>query len=229
MEFSKPCSLIMKHFAVAQSLCVSPTKSKQNTHLKNHYSTIDDVINAIGPAMEDSGLIVVQSPTHEPNQASNVMLMETTIIHVSSGEWMKDVVQLPLAKSDAQGFGSTVTYARRYALTAIFGLKMNDDDGNKSTRTAADCRRSIEEAQTKDDVDGIYRAASGLFSGDRASLRIVEDARAKRLIELKNANAKTFTPGKPEKAKRGSVTVAPAEEAQQNVAPDNGPIENEDF
>ncbi|UGO51895.1 recombination protein [Klebsiella phage vB_KaeS_Diencephalon] len=232
MQFSQPSSQIMKHFAEAQALCVSPTKSKQNTHLKNHYATIDDVLNAIGPSMENSGLIAIQSPTYQPGQPANVMLMETTIIHVPSGEWMKDICQIPLAKNDAQGFGSTVTYARRYSLVAIFGLKMNDDDGNKSVRTAADCSRSIEQAATIEDVNGIARAAAELFANDKASLRIVENARAKRVVELKNANAKPFNPGKPDKARKGSVKVAAADEAPQNAEPqppvNNGPIE-EDF
>jgi regulator of sirC expression with transglutaminase-like and TPR domain len=37
---------------------------------------------------------------------------------------------MPLAKQDAQGFGSAMTYARRYALAAITGLYQDDDDGN---------------------------------------------------------------------------------------------------
>lgn len=40
MKFSQPCSTIVKQFAHAQDMCVSPKKSKQNQHLKNHYSTL---------------------------------------------------------------------------------------------------------------------------------------------------------------------------------------------
>lgn len=230
MKFSQPCSTIVKQFAHAQDMCVSPKKSKQNQHLKNHYATLGDVAAAIGPAMEDAGLIMIQSPTHEAGQAPNVMLMETRIIHVATGEWLSDICQIPLAKNDAQGFGSTLTYARRYARVSIFGLTMDDDDGNKSVRSAADCRRSIEAAKDKDEVDAIYRAACELFRSDKASLRIVEDARASKIVELKNAEARPFNPGKPANAKRGKATVqvAPDDIQPQDVPPQQSDVE-EDF
>ncbi|BEH84572.1 hypothetical protein [Klebsiella phage phiKp_7-2] len=229
MKFSQPCGVIVKQFAHAQDMCVSPKKSKQNQHLKNHYATLGDVAAAIGPAMEDAGLIMIQSPTHEPGQPANVLLMETRIIHTDSGEWLSDVCQIPLAKTDSQGFGSALTYARRYARVAIFGLTMDDDDGNKSVRSAADCRRSIEAAKDKDEVDAIYRAASELFRNDKASLRIVEDARASKIVELKNAEARPFNPGKPANARRGKATVqvAPDDVQPQDVPPK--PEIEEDF
>ena len=37
---------------------------------------------------------------------------------------------------DAQGYGSCVTYARRYALQSALGLSPEDDDGNAASRPA---------------------------------------------------------------------------------------------
>jgi hypothetical protein len=48
----------------------------------------------------------------------------------SSGEWIKDELELPIAKFDAQGTGSVITYARRYAYQAIVGVAAEDDDGD---------------------------------------------------------------------------------------------------
>lgn len=106
---------------------------------------------------------------------------------------------------------------------------MDDDDGNKSVRSAADCRKSIEAAKDKDEVDAIYRAASELFRFDKASLRIVEDARANKIVELKNAEARPFNPGKPANARRGKATVqvAPDDVQPQDVPPK--PEIEEDF
>lgn len=40
---------------------------------------------------------------------------------------------LPVSKADAQGYGSALTYARRYALAAAVGIAPEDDDGNVAT------------------------------------------------------------------------------------------------
>jgi hypothetical protein len=37
---------------------------------------------------------------------------------------------VPVSKSDAQGYGSALTYARRYGLCAITGVAPEEDDGN---------------------------------------------------------------------------------------------------
>ena len=37
-------------------------------------------------------------------------------------------------ETDAQGFGSAMTYARRYSLSAAFGVAPEDDDGNAATK-----------------------------------------------------------------------------------------------
>src|SRR6202008_4399225 len=55
--------------------------------------------------------------------------MTTRLLH-ESGEWMEGTLVMPLPKQDPQGFGSAMTYARRYALAAITGLYQDDDDGN---------------------------------------------------------------------------------------------------
>ena len=48
----------------------------------------------------------------------------------SSGQFIKVTSSYPIQKNDAQGFGSTLTYARRYSLAAALGLAQEDDDGN---------------------------------------------------------------------------------------------------
>ncbi|MGJ3625995.1 ERF family protein [Sphingomonas sp. MMS24-JH45] len=45
----------------------------------------------------------------------------TTQLSHESGEWMRGTL-IPLSKVDAQGYGSAVTYARRYALAAVVGV-----------------------------------------------------------------------------------------------------------
>ena len=41
---------------------------------------------------------------------------------------------MPVTKADAQGIGSTITYGRRYGLSAICGIAQYDDDGNSVSK-----------------------------------------------------------------------------------------------
>jgi hypothetical protein len=52
-----------------------------------------------------------------------------------SGEWIDGVLLIPAAQVSPQGFGSAMSYARRYALSAIIGVVADDDDdGNAASR-----------------------------------------------------------------------------------------------
>jgi hypothetical protein len=54
--------------------------------------------------------------------------VETILLH-ASGQTISDVLTVPVIKPDAQGLGSAITYARRYALAAFVGVAPEDDDG----------------------------------------------------------------------------------------------------
>ncbi len=43
-------------------------------------------------------------------------------------------LHVPAAKNDPQGYGSALTYARRYSLMAACGIAPEDDDGNAATK-----------------------------------------------------------------------------------------------
>jgi len=66
--------------------------------------------------------------------------VETMLLH-SSGEFLSEVFVLPVAKHDALGSGSCVTYARRYALASFVGVCPEDDDGNAAADSSANLRK----------------------------------------------------------------------------------------
>jgi hypothetical protein len=55
----------------------------------------------------------------------------TTLAH-TSGQFISGEYPLCPAKSDPQGQGSALTYARRYALSAILGIVTDEDDDAES-------------------------------------------------------------------------------------------------
>ena len=79
-----------------------------------------------GKPLSANGIAVVQAPGE---CAEGRIWLTTELLH-SSGEWISEVLSIPLAKVDAHGLGSAITYGRRYALAAMVGVAPDDDDGN---------------------------------------------------------------------------------------------------
>jgi len=117
--------------AKAQGAIKGAVKDSANPFFKSKYADLASVVEAIRSAFAANGLSYVQSV--EPSDKDEVRV-ETTILH-SSGEWIScGVLALPVSKADAQGYGSALTYARRYSLSAAVGVAPEDDDVNAAVR-----------------------------------------------------------------------------------------------
>lgn len=105
----------------------NPSNTATNPFFKSKYAPLNDVLNTVRPILSKHGLSVVQAPSTEGNNIT----IATTLIH-ESGEYMEfPELSLKMDKVTAQGAGSAITYARRYALSAILGISSeDDDDGN---------------------------------------------------------------------------------------------------
>lgn len=106
-------------------------KTGQIGNRRYTYSDLTQLIPLVLPILNQNGLVVIQSPSYGGD--GRTLNLTTMIIHAQSGEWIRDTASMPLADYDPQGFGSAVTYLRRYALEAIFELVDEDDDGAKAT------------------------------------------------------------------------------------------------
>lgn len=99
-------------------------KDSQNPHFKNRYADLSAVIDAIKPALVANDLWMRQV-THESDRGVTV----ETIVHHAGGDSLSfGKLFVPASKMDAQGFGSSLTYAKRYSLTTAFCLRVFDDD-----------------------------------------------------------------------------------------------------
>jgi hypothetical protein len=103
-------------------------KNAANPHLKNRYADLGAVMDAIGGALGDNDLTPFQTP--DPSDDGKLHL--TTIILHKSGEYIGGEMVMPISKQDPQGFGSALTYARRYALAAALNVTQDDDDGARA-------------------------------------------------------------------------------------------------
>jgi hypothetical protein len=93
------------------------------------------VVEAVKPALLEQEIIFAQG-VHD---AENGVAIETMLLH-SSGEWISSTLRIPATKEDAQGYGSAITYGRRYGLQAICGLPAEDDDGNAAVASGEQSR-----------------------------------------------------------------------------------------
>lgn len=133
MRMSENIKELASALAKAQGQIKGALKDSNNPFFKSKYADLSSVVDAIREAWASNGLSYVQCV--EPSEKSEVSV-ETVILH-SSGEWMAcGVLSLPVSKADAQGFGSAMTYARRYSLSAAAGVAPEDDDGNAATKAA---------------------------------------------------------------------------------------------
>ena len=125
MKTSDQLAKLSKALVTALGAVTGVTKDSKNPHFKNDYASLEAVTEMARPILAANGLCVVQSPGALDGGRIPVT---TRIIH-ESGEWIEGEIVIPLSKADAQGAGSAVTYARRYALMAMLGVAPVDDDG----------------------------------------------------------------------------------------------------
>lgn len=108
-------------------------KDSANPHFKSKYADLSSVVDAIKPALVKNGLFFSQV-NHE--QTGGVCV-ETIVCHESGEQMSFGKLFVPASKQDAQGYGSALTYARRYSLMTAFGVCPEDDDGNAASRSGA--------------------------------------------------------------------------------------------
>lgn len=90
------------------------------------YADLADCIRVAQPLLTKYELAVIQMV----KTAQGWVSVKTTVAH-SSGEYICDVVNLPVTDNKPQAYGSAITYARRYGYCAPLGISPDEDeDGN---------------------------------------------------------------------------------------------------
>lgn len=120
--------------AKAQLEMGAVVKDSSNPAFKgSRYASLAACIEAT-KVLNRHGVAVVQPPA--PHGLDGVCV-RTLLIH-ESGEWISGELYMPATKKDAQGFGSALSYARRYCLLSTAGMATDDDDGNGAVRGSGD-------------------------------------------------------------------------------------------
>jgi ERF superfamily. len=108
-------------------------KSSTNPAFRSRYADLSACVEAVIDALNNNDIFMMQ-PTHE---CDNGVIVETIFIHSSGEQISSGKLHVPATKNDAQGYGSALTYARRYSLMTACGIAPEDDDGNSASKPKA--------------------------------------------------------------------------------------------
>jgi hypothetical protein len=116
----------------AQTEIKGALKDSTNPHFRSKYADLSSVVDAVKAPLLKHGISFLQGV----QDAEGGVAVETMLLH-TSGEWISSTLRIPAVKQDAQGYGSAITYGRRYGLQAMCGVPAEDDDGNAATASTA--------------------------------------------------------------------------------------------
>lgn len=120
-------------FVKAQKGFAPALKTSTNPHFKSRYADLAACVEAVIDALNDNGIGLIQK-THQDDRGVTV---ETMFVHESGESMSGGTLHVPAAKQDPQGYGSALSYCRRYSLMAACGIAPEDDDGNAATKAPA--------------------------------------------------------------------------------------------
>jgi len=156
----KPAANLSGALVRALAKIEGAAKDKVNPHFKSKYADIASVIEAIKPVLAEHDLGFTQH-----SQPSEAGVIVETVLHHASGETLSmGSLYVPANKNDAQGFGSALTYARRYALMTAFGVPAEDDDGNAASKATARLTTGDTPPEKRVQLDGPYTSKTALWA-----------------------------------------------------------------
>jgi hypothetical protein len=105
-------------------------KTNTNPHFKSKYAGLDACVEAVIDALHKHGIGLMQRTL----PCESGVTVETVFLHTSGETLSSGPLHVPAQKQDAQGYGSALTYARRYSLMAACGIAPEDDDGHAASK-----------------------------------------------------------------------------------------------
>jgi hypothetical protein len=117
-------------FVRAQAGFGAALKTSTNPHFRSRYADLSACVEAVIDSLHKNGFALMQK-THE---CETGVAIETILMHESGEQISGGILRVPASKQDPQGYGSALTYARRYSLMAVCGIAPEDDDGNAASK-----------------------------------------------------------------------------------------------
>ena len=109
-------------------------KDSKNPHFKNTYASLEQILSEVKPILTDCGLILLQ-PLNDKGVCTVITMVDGT-----ETDFVESYIPLPTNLAP-QPLGSAITYYRRYTLSSLLALEIDDDDAqstNKPTITVTE-------------------------------------------------------------------------------------------
>jgi hypothetical protein len=119
-------------------------KTSTNPHYKSKYADLAACVEAVDDAFLNSGIVMYQ----ETFEDTTGVTVETVLLHESGESIRCGKLHVPAPKQDPQGYGSALSYARRYSLMAACGIAPEDDDGNHASQPNKTYKPAVAPAQS---------------------------------------------------------------------------------
>ena len=145
--------LISAALVKAQKQFAPALKTNTNPHFKSKYVGLDGCVEAVIDALNDNGIYLMQK--NHPNDTG--IAVETIFIHESGESISGGVLTVPADKQNPQGYGSALTYARRYSLMAACGIAPEDDDGQAASKPVIKKKEAINNERLTAAVEKIVK------------------------------------------------------------------------
>jgi hypothetical protein len=138
MEMSTEINELAGALAKAQAEIEGAKKDGHNPHFRSSYSTLAAVWDACREPLSKHGLSIVQGAS-----ANGADVTITTLLLHTSGQWVKETLQMVGKDHNPQSVGSIISYGRRYQLAAMVGIAPEDDDAEAAEGRAPNVERTM--------------------------------------------------------------------------------------
>jgi hypothetical protein len=123
---------IHQAFVLAQKGFGKALKTSTNPHFRSKYADLGACIEAVIDSLHEQGFALIQMP--KPSEDGFVTIV-TELLYTTGERLYFGELTIPVTKKDAQGYGSGLTYCRRYSLLTAMGIAPEaDDDGNMASQ-----------------------------------------------------------------------------------------------
>ncbi len=113
--------------------------NRENPYFKSAYADLDAIMDSVRPSLSVNGLgFIQQIRINDEGQT----ILHSILTH-ASGEWIESRVRIVPVKNDAQTFGSTLTYQKRYAAISLLGVTVSHDHSDDDAEVAMVASRDI--------------------------------------------------------------------------------------
>lgn len=154
MERSPSIQNLTQALAKFHAMVGKISKDAKNPFFKSNYASLPHIIDEITEPLEKSGLVLMSFPDGDG--------LTTILSHADSGEYMAATYTLQAVRqNDPQAQGSSISYARRYAITSILNLRISDDDAEAATRPVRQAPAPTKLAPTEEQFAYIIKYLNG--------------------------------------------------------------------